>query len=86
VSAKTLRNSTSPYIGKYNITPELIKFLGQICTTVSSKLVKDGIIQKMTILSIKRDQAVIDKINFLIEITVFVAGNYYDITLMVKSS
>jgi len=85
LSAKTIRNAVAPYVGKYNITPELIRFLGQVCTVVSSKLVKDGIIQKMSIISIKQDELVVDKINFLIEITVFVAGNYYDITLMVKS-
>jgi hypothetical protein len=85
LSAKTIRNAVAPYVGKYNITPELIRFLGSVCTVVSSKLVKDGIIQKMSIISIKQDEVVVDKVNFLIEITVFVAGNYYDITLMVKS-
>jgi hypothetical protein len=36
--------------------------------------------------SIDRDEVIADKVNFVFEATVFVAGNYYDITLIVKSS
>jgi len=85
VAAKTLRNATAPYIGKYNITNNLIKFLYKVCSVVCNKLLKDGILANISVKSIARDDVIVDKINFLVEATVFVAGNYYDITLYVKS-
>ena len=85
VAAKTIRNAVAPYIGRYNITRQLFQFLGQVCSIVCTKLVKEGILSRLTVTSIKRDEVIADKINFFLEATVFVAGNYYDITLLVKS-
>lgn len=85
VAAKTIRTAVSPYTGKYNITPSLFQFLGKVCTIVTTKLVKKGILEKIALVSIARDEVIADKINFIFEATVFVAGNYYDITLIVKS-
>jgi len=85
VAAKTLRSAVAPYVGRYNIGPALFKFLGQVCSIVCTKLVKDSILAKIEVVSITRDPVIADKINFVINATVFVAGNYYDITLYVKS-
>ena len=86
VSAKTYRSAVAPYVGKFNITDDLLRFIGQVCNIVSQKLTKTpGIIANATVSSIKRDEVIADKINIYITITVFVAGNYYDIELLVKS-
>jgi hypothetical protein len=85
VAAKTIRSAVAPYIGKYNISAQLIQFLGQVSGIVCSKLVNDGIVAGMTVTSIQRDALIADKINFYITVTVFVAGNYYDITLLIVS-
>jgi hypothetical protein len=84
-SAKTLRTSINPYVGKYNITQSLLTFIGQVCSIVASTLVKNGIIANMSIVSIARDANIADKINIAVTITVFVAGNYYDIQMLVVS-
>lgn len=85
VAAKTLRSAVAPYVGRYNIGPSLFRFLGQICSVVCTKLVKDTVLAKIEVTSITRDPVIADKINFVVVATVFVAGNYYDITLYVKS-
>lgn len=85
VSAKTIRNAINPYVGKYNHTPDLFRFIGQVCAIVSTKLVKKGIIARLAVLKIARDKVIADKINITMQATVFVAGNYYDVTLIVVS-
>lgn len=86
VSAKTYRSAIAPYTGKYNITDDLLRFVGMICNIVSQKLVKTpGIVAGAEVTSIKRDEVIADKINIFIKITVFVAGNYYEVELLVKS-
>lgn len=86
VCAKTIRNAVNPYVGRYNVNdPNLFRFLGQVCTVVCTKLVSDGIIFNIAVTSIKRDEVIDDKINFFITATAFIAGNYYDITLLVKT-
>jgi len=86
VCAKTVRSAVAPYVGRYNINdPNLFKFLGQVCSIVCTKLVTDGIIAKLTVDKIERDAVIDDKINFFLTATAFIAGNYYDITLLVKT-
>lgn len=85
VSAKTIRDALNPYVGKYNITPELLKTLQTTCSIVGTQLVKDGVVAGLTVNKIAQDELVVDKINIDLTITVFVAGNYYDVTLTVKS-
>lgn len=86
VAAKTIRSAIAPYVGKYNITDALFLFLSQVIAIVTTKLLKDGILASLTLASIDRDEVIADKINIVMEATVFVAGNYYDVTLIVKSS
>ena len=86
VAAKTIRASVAPYVGKYNITKELFNFMGQVIGIVVAKLLREGILADLSTKSIDRDEIIVDKINIVMEATVFVAGNYYDITLIVKSS
>ncbi len=85
MAAKTIRAAVAPYIGRYNITPDLFRFLGSICSIVCTTLVKKGILSRLDLQNISRDEVIADKVNFSFEATVFVAGNYYDITLIVKS-
>lgn len=86
VCSKTYRSAVSPYVGKFNITDDLLRFVSTICTIVSQKLTKTpGIVADAKVTSIKRDEVIADKINIYITITVFVAGNYYDIELLIKS-
>ncbi len=85
VSAKAIRAAIAPYVGRYNITDDLFKFLGQVCSIVSTRLVKDGIIAALSVDKIERDEVIDDKINFFMTATAFVAGNYYDVTLLVQT-
>ena len=86
VCAKTLRTTVNPYVGRYNIQDaNLFRFLGQACSIACSKLIKDAIIFNISVKSIKRDEVIDDKINFYVEATAYIAGNYYDITMLVKT-
>jgi hypothetical protein len=85
VCAKTIRSAVSPYVGRYNITGNLFKFLGNVCSIACTSLVKNSIISTITVDKIERDEVIDDKINFYITAIAFVAGNYYDITLLVKT-
>lgn len=86
VCAKTFRSAIEPYVGRYNITDELFAFLAQVCGVVANKLTKTpGIVAAVNVNSIKRDEVIADKVNIYITVTVFVAGNYYDVELLVKS-
>lgn len=83
--AKTYRAAISPYIGKYNISDKLVKFIKQICVNVNKSITKDSIVRVIETISVERDKDIADKINIIVSVTVFVAGNYYEITLNVKS-
>lgn len=86
VCAKTLRTAVAPYVGRYNVNDaNLFKFLGQICTVTCTKLMNSGVIFNIAVTSIKRDEVIADKVNFYVTATVYVAGNYYDITMLIKS-
>lgn len=85
VSAKTFRRALSPYPGRYNISPKLIQFVSQIGNAVAAQLEKDGIVASVTVVSVARDEIVKDKLNIIVNITVYIAGNYYDVTLNLKS-
>lgn len=86
VCAKTYRAGVSPYVGKYNITDDLLRFISQVCNIVTQKLTKNpAIVAAAKVTDIKRDEVIADKINIYITITVFVAGNYYDIELLIRS-
>jgi len=83
ISAKTLRGVARKFIGVYNITPELIKNLKASLVIAAGALVDGKNISGLTIVSINRDEKVADKIVIGVKGTVFVAGNYYDITINV---
>ena len=83
--AKTIRAAVAPYVGRHNISTELFRFLGSVISIASSKLVKDGIIASLTMQSIARDEAIDDKINIYMKAIAFIAGNYFDITLLVST-
>jgi hypothetical protein len=85
VAAKTYRSAVAPYVGKYNITDELIAFLSSVINIASSVLIKKTVVKSTQLDSVAQDDLVVDKINITVTITVFVAGNYFDITLNVKS-
>jgi hypothetical protein len=85
VCAKTIRSAVSPYVGRYNITGNLFKFLKNVCSIVCTNLVNKTIISSINVDKIERDAVIDDKINFYITAVAFIAGNYYDITLLVKT-
>lgn len=85
VAAKTFRSAINPYVGRYNISPDLFRFIGQILVVASSSLTKKGIIVRAEIKSVKRDEVIADRINIVITVTVFVAANFYQIELIVVS-
>ena len=85
VTAKTLRITVAPYVGRYNITPDLFKFLGERLAIACTKLITDSVIYDVDVTNIERDEVIDDKINIYAEATAFIAGNYYDITLLVKT-
>lgn len=84
-SAKTYRNSVNPYVGKYNISDNLLIFIRQVVSIAAKSLIKDGVVAATEVLEVKRDPDIADKINILVKVTVFVAGNYFDITLNIVS-
>lgn len=86
VAAKTIRASIAPYVGRYNITDDLLMFIGQVLSVVITKLLKEGVLYALKVTDIARDEVIADKVNIIMEATVFVAGNYYEVTLIVKSS
>ena len=85
VAAKTLRAAVAPYVGRYNITPQLFAFLGKVCSIVANVMKNDGVLARMDINSITRDELIDDKINFDVTAIAFIAGNYYDVKLLVKT-
>jgi len=84
-AAKLYRASVNPYVGKYNITDDLIQFLRSVLKIATDVLIKKTIIKKAEIISVAQDELVVDKINAVIAITVYIAGNYFDIILNIKS-
>lgn len=84
-AAKTYRNSVDPYVGKYNISDNLLVFIRQVASIAAKSLIKDGVVAATEVLEVKRDPNIADKINILVKVTVFVAGNYFDITLNIVS-
>ena len=86
VAAKIIRTAFAPYVGKYNVNdPNLFKFLGQVGSIVCSTLIKGGVVAAINIDSITRDAVIDDKINISVSMTAFIAGNYYDITMLIKT-
>ena len=83
VAAKTLRNAIKPYIGKYNITNKFLGFLEKTLVT-RAKALSGGTTKTVTIKSVKEDPNVADKILIGAKLTVYVAGNYYEINLNVN--
>jgi hypothetical protein len=77
--------SPVPILSLLQQFPCLLQFLGKVCNIAATLLEKKGIVADVEIISIKQDENVVDKVNFNIKTTVFVAGNYYDITLLVVS-
>lgn len=84
-AAKTLRNSIDPYIGKYNIDENLLQFLSTILVASKKGILKEGVLKELVIESVQQDPDIADKVNILITATVFVAANYYEITMTVVS-
>lgn len=85
LAAKTIRASVNPYVGRYNITSQLLRFIRNVLSIAASTLINNTVVSQVTIVSVSRDELIADKINIVLDVTVFVAGNYYDITLNVKS-
>lgn len=84
-AAKTLRSAIDPYIGKYNIDENLLQFLSTILAASKKGILKEGVLRDLTIHSVQQDPDIADKVNILITATVFVAANYYEITMTVVS-
>ena len=86
VCAKTIRTAVDPYVGRYNVNdPNLFRFLGEVCSVVCTKLINDKIIFNIIVNNIKRDEVIDNKINFFVTATAYIEGDYYDITLLVKT-
>lgn len=84
-AAKAIRAAIAPYVGKYNVGTRLFTFLGGIISSVSSILIKRGDIASLTLVSIDRDPVIDDKLNIKMNATAFVAGNYFDVTLLITT-
>jgi hypothetical protein len=84
-AAKFLRSVIDPYVGRYNISDDLFKFLNMILGAAAGVLTKQGIVKSCSINSITRDPDIADKVLINVTIVVYVAGNYYEITLNVRS-
>ena len=84
VVAKTVREAVAPLVGRFNITDDLLKHIRLVIVSANKSLT--GIIVKdITLVSVDRDEDIKDKINIIEKVTVFIAGNYYEIILNVSS-
>jgi len=81
-TAKFIRETLSPYIGKYNINANFIKLINSILTGIKRVLVTNGVINDMSVLSIKQDDINPDTILIEINILPVYPVNYIKITLL----
>ncbi len=67
-TAKYVRNTATPYIGKYNITPAVLSFLSTVIKGVGADEVKKGILNSFTLSSLTQDTIQLDTVNAYINI------------------
>jgi len=83
LSAKTLRKIAKKYVGKYNITKPLLDTVTRELRIGAKTLVDTKVTANIVIVSVERSKEVADKVVIGVKQTVFIAGNYYDITINV---
>ena len=80
-TAKTLRTTLEPYIGKYNITPEFLQKLGTVINAVKVLLKRAGVIADLAIESIAQDTIEPDVVLVTVMVKPYYPANYIRITL-----
>jgi hypothetical protein len=81
VTSKTLRNGCEAYIGKYNITPDVITRINGTINAIFAKLKEDGVILNGTILELMQDENNPDSLVVKVRVEVPYPCNYIDITV-----
>lgn len=81
-TAKFLRNTLSPYIGRFNITPAFIKFVNSVLVSAALFLTRSGIVNDIKGISVSQDEVSADTINVTLEVKVKYPVNYIKITLV----
>ncbi len=79
--AKFIRTGTSPYIGRYNITPQFMKLLNMVLQAQALYLVREGYVNDLKILKVEQDATQMDTILVVLSVAVKYPVNYIKITL-----
>lgn len=81
-TAKFLRNSLNPYIGRFNITPAFLKLVNSVLVSSSLYLTRTGVVNDIRSVSVNQDENNPDTINVTLEVKVKYPVNYIKITLV----
>jgi hypothetical protein len=82
--ARQYRASCDPYIGKYNISPELINMIRGTLDSTSSDLIKNGVIQKARVDNVQQDANNPDTVIVSLSVLPPYPCNYIEITLVLE--
>ena len=81
-TAKTIRDTVSPLVGKVNITPAFITTFQKAVQAAGNKVVEEGNIGSVTVLETKQDPNQGDQILCKVRLGLLYPFNYADITLI----
>lgn len=81
-TAKLMRSTLKPYIGRFNITPDFLKLANSIMVSIGLFLKRTGVINDLKVLSLVQDDLSPDTIRAEIEVLVKYPVNYIKITLV----
>lgn len=80
-TGKTLRDAFEPYVGKYNITPDLMGKLRTVVGAIKLILQREGTVSDLILESIEQDTVNPDTILISVLVKPFYPANYIKITL-----
>lgn len=80
-TAKLIRNTLTPFIGRYNITPEFLKVMTMSLNSIGDRLVREGVIIGMRVLQVAQSTTERDNVLVTVEVQVPYPVNYIKITL-----
>ncbi len=79
--SKYLRNALTPYIGRYNITPQFLNLMSMTIDGLKNKLIREGIIQNLIVEELAQSTTERDTLLVTISLGLSYPLNYIKITL-----
>jgi hypothetical protein len=79
--SKYLRNALTPYIGRYNITPQFLNLMNMTIDGLKNKLIREGIIQNLIVEELAQSTTERDTLLVTISLGLSYPLNYIKITL-----